>query len=137
MAKADVDGYIARQASESQPVLQRVRGIIRKVLPAAEETISYQIPSYRLHGQGVVYFAGWKHHWSLYPVTEPIRQELGPALSGYELRKGTIRFPYAEPVPTRMVQRIVRALGRAAEGRSRGRATKQSRQADTRRRTRG
>ncbi len=139
MAKIDagVGGYIATQAREAQPVLRRVRSIIRKALPKAEETISYQIPTYRLHGQYVVYFAGWKHHWSLYPVTEPVREALGPALSSYEFRKGTLRFPLAEPVPTRLVERIVRALAKAAELRSHGKATKRSRRAEGRRRTRG
>ena len=126
-AGAGVDGYIARQPREVQPVLRRVRSIIRKVLPKAEETISYQIPTYRLHGQYVVYFAGWKHHWSLYPITESIRQALGPALSPYDFSKGTVRFPLAEPVRTQLVQRIVRELAKAAEARSRGKATRRNR----------
>ncbi len=50
----------AKQPTGSRPVLQRVRRIIRKALPGAEETISYQIPTYELHGRGVVSFAGWK-----------------------------------------------------------------------------
>lgn len=138
MSKTDVgvDDYIARQASEAQPALRRVRGIIRKLLPKAEETISYQIPAYRLHGQSVVYFASWKHHWSLYPVTESVREQLGSALSSYELSKGTVRFPLREPVPTRLVQRIVRALAKAAELRSRDKAATRNRQAEKRRRTR-
>jgi uncharacterized protein YdhG (YjbR/CyaY superfamily) len=133
----DVDGYIAKQAKQAQPVLRRVRSIIRRVLPQAEETISYQIPTYRLRGQYVVYFAGWKHHWSLYPVAEGVRQALGPALSPYEFSKGTVRFPLADPVPTRLVERIVRALAKAAELRSKGKATTRSRPAGGRRRTRG
>jgi uncharacterized protein YdhG (YjbR/CyaY superfamily) len=133
----DVDGYIAKQPKQAQPVLRRVRSIIRRVLPQAEETISYQIPTYRLRGQYVVYFAGWKHHWSLYPVTEGVRQALGPALSPYEFSKGTVRFPLADPVPTRLVERIVRALAKVAELRSQGKATTRSRPAGGRRRTRG
>jgi uncharacterized protein YdhG (YjbR/CyaY superfamily) len=132
-----VDAYIAKQATEAQRALRRVRSVIRRVLPAAEETISYQIPAYRLRGQYVVYFAGWKKHWSLYPVTEPIRQELGAALSPYELSKGTVRFPLVEPVPIKLVERIVKALAGAAAGRSREKARTRSRQADQRRRTRG
>ncbi len=124
---AGVDGYIARQPSQAHPVLKRVRSIVRQVLPKAEETISYQIPTYRLHGLYVVYFAGWKRHWSLYPVTERTRQALGPALAAYEYRKGTVRFPLIEPVPTRLVRRIVRALAAAAGERSQARARTQSR----------
>src|SRR5262249_6839532 len=86
-------------------------------LAGAEETISYQIPAYKLHGRVVVYFAGWKQHWSLYPVTDAVQAALKPALDSHELSKGTIRFPLHEPVPTRLVERIVRELGRAAEAR--------------------
>jgi len=139
VAKRDVgvDAYIAKQAAESQPTLRRVRSTIRKLLPKAEETISYQIPTYRQDGQYVVYFAGWKQHWSLYPVTEPIRQELGAALLPYKLSKGTVRFPLDEPVPVKLLERIVKALANAAAAQSREKLTKRTRQADLRRRTRG
>jgi len=139
VASADVNlvlAYIAKQPSGAQPVLQRVRRIIRKVLPDAEETISYQIPTYNLHGQYVVYFAGWKQHWSLYPVTEPVRSALGSELKSYELSKGTIRFPLADPVPAKLVERIVRELARAAEGRMRAKVSSASKRDGRRRRTR-
>ena len=71
MAKTNfrsVDDYIASQPEATQTVLKRVRSIIRKALPAAEEVISYQIPAYKSRGQAVVYFAGWKQHYSLYPA---------------------------------------------------------------------
>ena len=73
MAKAafrSVDDYIARQGGDAQAILRRVRGIIRKALPGAEEVISYQIPAYKMHGTYVVYFAGWKKHYSLYPASD-------------------------------------------------------------------
>jgi uncharacterized protein YdhG (YjbR/CyaY superfamily) len=132
-----VDEYIAKQPAESQVVLQRVRRLIRKVLPDAEETISYQIPTYKLNGRYVVYVAGWKKHWSLYPVTEAMRDALGAQLEGYEFSKGTIRFPLAEPVPIGLVERIVRELAKAAEVRRRGRAVLSGTKDRGRRRTRG
>jgi uncharacterized protein YdhG (YjbR/CyaY superfamily) len=128
-----VDAYIAEQPGEAQPVLQRVRRIIRKALPEAEETVSYQIPTYKLRGQYVVYFAGWKEHWSLYPVTEPVRAKLGSTLASYKLSKGTLRFPLTEPVPAKLVERIVRELARAAEARRRVEASLPGKQAGRRR----
>ena len=115
--------YIAKLPSDAQLVLRRVRRIIRKVLPDAEETISYQIPTYKLDGQYVVYFAGWKQHWSLYPVTDLVRAALGSQLAAYEVSKGTVRFSLADPVPEKLVERIVRELARAAEGRRRAKAS--------------
>ncbi len=136
MAKANVgvvDAYISKRAIEARPVLQHVRRIIRKALPEAEETISYQIPAYKLDGQYVVYFAGWKEHWSLYPVTEPVRARLGSALASYKLSKGTVRFPLADPVPVKLVERIVKELARAAEARRRVKASQSSKRAGRRR----
>jgi uncharacterized protein YdhG (YjbR/CyaY superfamily) len=121
-AGRSVDAYIAKHPGQVQSTLQRVRRIIRKILPGAEETISYRIPAYKLHGRCVVYFAGWQRHWSLYPVTGPVRARLGTALASYEVSKGTVRFPLAEPVPARLVERIVTELAKAAEIRRRTRA---------------
>lgn len=117
MAKREqtaVDAYIAKYPPEVRAVLRRVRAIIRRVLPDAEEAISYQIPSYKIHGAAVVYFAGWKQHWSLYPVTDAARAAIGAALDEYEVSKGTVRFPLSQPVPVSLVTRIVRQLARAA-----------------------
>jgi uncharacterized protein YdhG (YjbR/CyaY superfamily) len=65
MAKTDfksVSEYITSQPQETRGALKRVRTAIRKALPRAEETISYQIPAYKLDGRAVIYFAGWKWH---------------------------------------------------------------------------
>ena len=111
MAKTDfqsVDEYIATQAPEKQPKLQRVRRTIRKALPQAEEGISYQIPAYKLDGTPVLYFAGWKEHFSLYPATGRLVEEFGDELARYVVSKGTIRFPLSQPVPVRLIERIAR-----------------------------
>jgi uncharacterized protein YdhG (YjbR/CyaY superfamily) len=131
-----VDAYIAKQPSDAQLVLRRVRRIIRKVLPDAQETISYQIPTFKLDGQYVVYFAGWKEHWSLYPVTDLVRAALGSELGSYKVSKGTVRFLLADPVPAKLVERIVTELARAADGRRRVKARSPSKEDGRRRRTR-
>jgi uncharacterized protein YdhG (YjbR/CyaY superfamily) len=113
-----VDDYIARQPSEARAALRRVRGVIRKALPGAEEAISYQLPTYRLHGGYVVYFAGWKRHYSLYPANERLVAAFKDELAPYELSKGTIRFPLADPVPVKLIERIARFLAREAEERA-------------------
>ena len=65
----------------------------------------------------MVYFAGWKNHWALYPVVEEVRSSLGPEFDRYPVSKGTLRFPWAEPLRTKLVERIVRELARAAVAR--------------------
>ena len=108
---------------------------IRRALPAAEETISYQIPCYRLHGTYVVYFAGWKEHYSLYPVTEGVVARLGSELRPYQVSKGTARFPLSRPVPAKLIERIAKSLGREAADRAAAKDTKTRRPRQRRRRT--
>ncbi len=103
-----VDAYIARQPKAAQPVLVQVRGILRKALPQADEVISYQIPTYKLEGGAVVYFAGWKKHYSLYPASERLVEAFEKELAKYEVQKGTIRFPLSEPVPVKLIERIAK-----------------------------
>jgi uncharacterized protein YdhG (YjbR/CyaY superfamily) len=104
-----VDEYIATYPEDVQTILQRVRGAIRKAVPGAEEAISYQIPAYKLHGDVVLYFAGWKRHYSLYPATGGVVEEFKDELVPYEVNdKGTIRFPLSQPVPEKLIGRIAR-----------------------------
>ena len=104
-----VAAYIASQPKDAQAALKRVRGIIRRVMPGAEEAISYGIPAYKLGGRAVLYLAGWKAHYSLYPSTRPLELAFKDELEPYELsHKGTIRFPLSEPVPVKLIERIVK-----------------------------
>ena|SRR5215471_1083721 len=121
MAKDDfksVDDYIASQPEDAQDALRLVRKTIRKALPKAEEVISYKIPAYKLHGGTVIYFAGWKQHYSLYPAGARLVAALKDELAPYELSKGTIRFPLSQPVPVKLIERI--AKFRAKEAAERG-----------------
>lgn len=103
-----VDAYIAAQPEAARPVLKRVRALLRAALPKAEEVISYQIPAYKLGGRAVIYFAGWKKHYSLYPLTDDLITALGAKIETYETRKGTIRFPLDAPIPEALVTRIAK-----------------------------
>lgn len=112
-----VDEYLAAQPEAARQVLVLVRGAIRKALPEAEESISYKIPTYKVDGRAVIYFAGWKAHYSVYPLGG-LLPELENELAPYEMEKGTIRFPLAERVPVRLIGRIAKL--RAADALQRG-----------------
>ncbi len=103
-----VDEYIASQPKEVQGVLRRVRSTIREAVPDAEEVISYKIPTYKLHGRPVLYFAGWKQHYSLYPASERVVTAFKDEVALYEVNKGTIRFPLIQPVPVELIGRIAK-----------------------------
>ena len=105
---ASVNAYIAGQPKETRAILERVRTAIRKAVPAAEETLSYQIPGYSLNGSYLMYFAGWKAHYSIYPVTDDLVAAFGQELAPYARSKGTLKLPLDEPVPDTLIERIAK-----------------------------
>ena len=109
-----VDEYISTQPSDVQAALKRVRTTIRKALPRAEEVISYQMPTYKINSQRVIYFAGWKQHYSLYPVGDRIVKAFMKELAPYEVEKSTVRFPISKPVPVKLIERIAKARAKEA-----------------------
>ena len=101
-----IDEYIQAFPDDVQRTLEKIRQTIRTTAPEAVETISYQIPTFKLHGKYLVYFAAFKNHIGLYPIpsgTKSFEKELSPYIRG----KGTVRFPLNRPVPYDLVKRIV------------------------------
>ena len=119
---ASVDRYISSQPEAVQVALECVRRAIRKAMPDAEEVISYQIPAYKLRGRGVLSFAGWKQHYSLYGATDRLVEAFKGDLAPYEVSKGTIRFPLTRPVPVKLIERIARFRAKEASERLKSKA---------------
>ncbi len=125
MAKTDfksVDEYIASKPKDVRGILKRVRSTIRKALPGAEELISYQIPVYKLNGVPVLYFAGWKQHYSLYPANDALVAAFKDEFAHYELSKGTIRIPLSQVVPVDPIERIAKFRAKQLRMREKGNA---------------
>jgi len=116
-----VDEYIAAQPEAVRPKLEQVRAAIRRAVPEAVEDIGYRMPGYKLHGKSMLYFAGFKEHYSLFAASGTFFAALEDELRGYELRKGTVHFPFTKPVPVKLISRIakLRAAGIAATAKNR------------------
>ena len=103
-----IDEYIAMQPAAAQIVLERVRSAIAKAVPDAEECISYQIPAFKLHGRVLLYFAGWKEHYSVYPASDAMVAAFPDELDSYRVSKGTLKFSLIERVPVNLIARIAK-----------------------------
>jgi uncharacterized protein YdhG (YjbR/CyaY superfamily) len=116
-APKDIDSYIAGFPPDVQAILRRIRATVREAAPAAEETISYQIPAFRLNGV-LVYFAAFKNHIGFFP---PVRGNaaLEKAVSPYAGEKGNLRFPLDKPIPYGLIRRIVKLRVRQDQAKSR------------------
>jgi uncharacterized protein YdhG (YjbR/CyaY superfamily) len=101
-----IDEYIDTFPQNIQDILRRLRQTIREAAPDAEETISYQMPTFRANGN-LVHFAAYKEHIGFYPEPSGIA-EFKKDLSAYGGGKGTVRFPLDEPIPFDLIRRIVK-----------------------------
>lgn len=101
----NTDEYISLFPPHVQLILQQLRKSIRDLIPEAEETISYGIPTFSLFGN-LVHYAAYKNHIGFYPGAAGI-EIFKDKLSGYKLSKGTVQFPIDEPLPFDLILEIV------------------------------
>src|SRR4030066_2593532 len=97
-----IDEYIKTFQRDIQSILGKMRQTIRKAAPKAIEAISYQMPTFKVNGKNLVYFAAWKNHIGFYPTpsgTEAFKKEI----TKYEYAKGSIRFPLDNPIPLSLI----------------------------------
>ncbi len=105
----DVDEYLASVPEPARSTLNRVRAVIRSVVPAeATEAISYGIPTFKYKG-GLVAFAAFTNHCSLFPMSYAVIKTFKKELKDFTVSKGTIRFPPDEPLPAALLKKMVKA----------------------------
>jgi uncharacterized protein YdhG (YjbR/CyaY superfamily) len=116
-AAKTIDEYIAACPPDVQELLKQIRMTIKEAAPDAEETISYNMPTFTLNSHYLVYFAAYKKHIGFYPA--PVgNAEFEADLLGYESGKGTVKFSLDQPIPFDLIRKIVRFRAQENAGRA-------------------
>ncbi|HSL44087.1 MAG TPA: DUF1801 domain-containing protein [Anaerolineales bacterium] len=101
-----IDAYMEGFPADVQKILQKIRRTIKRAAPEAEEAISYNMPTFKLRGHYLIYFAAYKKHIALYPVPTGSK-EFNAKVSAYQTGKGTLQFPLDQPIPYELITEIV------------------------------
>ena len=108
-ATARIDATLAALPADQRNVLQALREAIAAVAPDAVDAISYGVPAFRYRGRPLVAYAAAKAHCSLFPMSGAVMEAHGVELTEFDTSKGTIRFKPDRPLPTDLIESIVRA----------------------------
>jgi len=104
-----IDEYLADVNPNERVTLEKLRRAILAAAPSAEECISYGIPSFRVNGRSLVFFAAWANHCSFYPASSTALKKFRDDLKPFQTSKGTIRFSPSKPLPVSLVKKLVQA----------------------------
>lgn len=107
LTTSDVDEYIGGFPPEIQTILEEIRALIKKNAPAADESIGYGMPAYKLNKKPLVYFAAFKNHVGFY-ATPTGHAAFADELSKYKQGKGSVQFPLDQPIPFELIEKIVK-----------------------------
>lgn len=114
-----IDAHLKKFSGEQLASLVHLRDVLRGLLPDAEETIAWGMPTFKVDGKNVAHFEGFKNHCSFFPSSGAIATQVDGMPAWCEVSKGTIKFPIGRKLPKALVKRLVRA--RLAEIATKGR----------------
>jgi len=103
----NIDEYLERIDPAFRPELERIRALVTRLVPSAEESISYRMPTLKYNGRALVYFTASKEHMSFYPSSWAI-DELRDRLSDYKTTEHSIQFTLRNPLPNELIEDLVR-----------------------------
>ncbi len=101
-----IDEYIKLFSDDIQRILEEIRKTIKEEVPEAQEAISYQMPTFKLHGKNLVHFAAFNNHIGFFPTASNLEAQI-PEVAKYRTGKGTLTFPLGQPIPFALIRKIV------------------------------
>lgn len=109
----DIDDYISSASSEAKPILEEIRRLVQANVPNASETISYQLPAFKLV-RTFIYFAAFKKHIGIYPPVKKDKNLINELLP-FRNEKGNLKFLLNQPIPFELIGRVAIALAKEYE----------------------
>ena len=109
MPRDEIDAYLASLEAPARGTLEELRRTILKVVPDADEGLSYGVPAFRVRGKAVAGFAAFKNHLTYVPHSGSVLGDLGDDVAGYETSKGSLKFAIDTPLPEDLVAKLVAA----------------------------
>lgn len=104
-----IDEYLEKIEPEIREQLERIRGMAKKIVPEAEETISYGMPTLKYKGKSFLGFDAHSNHLGIYPYggdeIVAFKDELDKCQ--YRYTKGAIQVPYDKPISEELLQKII------------------------------
>jgi uncharacterized protein YdhG (YjbR/CyaY superfamily) len=107
VAAAEVDAYLAALGEPERSTLEALRRSILRVVPDAEQGLSYRMPAFKVKGKTVAGFAAFTNHLSYLPHSGTVLATLGNEVATYDTSKGSLRFAADEPLPEALVEQLV------------------------------
>lgn len=102
-----VEEYMKHVSPEERENLEKIREIVKKTVPEAEEVLSYQMPTFKYYGY-LIYYAAFKDHYSIFMPPHGVYEMFEKELAPYNVSKATIQFPKDQPIPFDLIARLVK-----------------------------
>jgi len=107
MNATPIDIYLDAVPEPQRSTLIVVADRIRKILPGAEECITYQLPTWKVDGHSIAGLGAWKNHCSYFPMSGSVLPELADQLEGYSMSKGALRFAVDKPLSSALIEALI------------------------------
>jgi uncharacterized protein YdhG (YjbR/CyaY superfamily) len=104
---SEVDTYLAALPQSQRVELEKIRSIVKHMVPDSEELISYKMPTFKYKGKSLIHFAAFTNHMSLFPASGRITEKLGDKLADFKTSKGTLQFTVEQPIPEAIIVKII------------------------------
>ena len=102
-----VEEYIDSQPKEQRKVLEKIRALVKSMIPKAEEAMGYGVASFKLNSKPLIYYASFKNHIGIYPVPKA-EGKLAEKIKKHQTGKGTLQFPLNEPIPYGFIKQVIK-----------------------------